>query len=252
MSWLIAFVEYCLQPKPLIGITLAGILLWEWRKGYFRGWEKFQPGPFFQSCRAPLLLFPILVAAILPFDPLGLKAVQLLGARLAWFVDFGAFFSRNSNFWTLLIGTYLASLAVKQERASQRIFGVIVGSALAGLACYLLKFVFLRARPSAGLGPLSFFNWDGLLQDTSAFQSFPSGDMGLVGGAAGYLFYAIRNRYLRWLPFLFPLATLFARIDVNRHWLSDLVCALGVSLIVSRAIWDCQKRSLLFCRETCP
>src|SRR3989338_2090935 len=139
--------SYHFQPKPLIGIALAGVLLWEWRKGYFRGWEKFRPGPFFQSCRAPLLLFPVVVAALLPFDPLLLKAVQLLGARLAWFSDFGAFLGRNSNFWALLIGAYLVSLAARQEGAPKRIFGVIVGSALAGLTCYLLKFVFLRARP---------------------------------------------------------------------------------------------------------
>lgn len=244
--------SYHFQPKLLIGIALAGALLWEWRKGYFRGWEKFQPGPFFKSCRVPLLGFPIVVAALLPFDPFLLKAVQLLGARLAWFSDFGAFLGRNSNFWAFLIGTYLVSLAARQGGASKRILGVIVGSALAGLTCYLLKFVFLRARPSAGLGAFSFFNWDGLLHDTNEFQSLPSGDMGLMGGAACYLFYAVRNRYLRWLPFLFPLATLFARTAGNRHWFSDLVFSLGVSLIVSRAIWDCQKRSSPSCRKTCP
>lgn len=231
------------QPKSVIGVILAAIVIREWRKGYFKGIKTYRPSLRSRPYPALLLSLPLLMAALLPLDPFLLKVIQSFGAHYPKIVDFGGFIGRNLNFWYLMSGIYLLSLLGKKDW-SEKVFGALLGSTFTGLAIHALKMMFLRARPDFDLGPLSFFNWDGLLKDQSAFQSLPSGDVALVAGAAAYFFYATKNQIFRWVIFLFPLSTALARVSGNRHWFSDTALSMGIALILARLIWDYRKETL--------
>jgi membrane-associated phospholipid phosphatase len=124
------------------------------------------------------------------------------------------------------------------------VFSALLSSFVTALIVTVFKFLSLRARPYAEFGPFSFFNFHGLTQDARAFQSFPSGDVGVVAGAAAYLFFTTKNRFSGVLIFLLPLCTAFARMSANKHWPSDTLFAIGLGLIAAKFVRDYKKFKL--------
>ena len=226
-----------LGPKLTIAVLLFLAIFQAWKKGYFkdlRQRQKLSLKPY----AVLLITFPLLIAALLPFDEFMLHAVQSWSKHFIWVVEFGRFIGGNVTFWAFLVAVYFLCGFFRRELWGQRILGVILGSVATALVCHGMKFLFMRARPYTGHSPLDFFNLSGFMTDYRAFQSFPSGDVALVGGGASYIFYANPNRRLRWLVFLLPLATAIARVSLNRHWVSDTVGSFWLSLIVCRGVWN--------------
>ncbi len=234
-----------IQPKAIAAVIMAVIVILEWRKGYFKGLKTYRPSLTSPPYPAFFLSLPVLMAILLPLDPFLLEGIQSFGVHYPKVVDFGGFIGKNVNFWYILGGAYLVSLVIKKEW-SEKIFSALLASALTGLVVHFLKMVFLRARPDAGFGPFSLLNWDGLWKGTRAFQSFPSGDVALVAGAAAYFFYESKNRFFRWLIFLFPLSNALSRVSGSRHWFSDTAFSMGIALVLARMIWDYRKHVLNF------
>ena len=228
-----------IAPKILTGILLFLAFFGAWRRGDFKR-GKFQPGPFPKPCLWLLISFPILAAFLLPLDGFLHRVILSVAGRsfFAPLEKFGSLISDNINFWLYLLGIYYLLRLAKQPAWAKRFLAAVLAAGLAGLACHGLKFIFLRARPYTGLSPFSFFNWEKFAGDPKAFQSFPSGDVAIVSGAAGYFFYAFPNRPLRWLILLLPLCTAFARVSLNRHWVSDTAASLWLGFIISRGVWN--------------
>ena len=229
-----------LLPKILIGALLGVSIFQAWRRGDFKGIRTPRKNHSSKPYLFLLLGVPFLMVLLFPFDAFLLHAVQSLAAYpfFASVAKFGSLISDNIMFWIVLLAVHLLLRLAKQETGSQRFFGAILASVVTGFVCHGLKFTFLRARPYTGLSPFSFFNHAGFMSDPRAFQSFPSGDVAIVSGAAGYFFHAFPNRILRWLLFLLPLATAFARVSLNRHWVSDTVGSLWLGLTLSRGVWN--------------
>lgn len=229
-------------PKPVAIILMVLIVFREWRKGYFKGMgarlRTLKLFPLFQ----PLLFFGILTALVFFKDPVSLHRIQALHQPFFIFLsDFGGMLGKNINPWTFLVGWYVLGGLAKRIDWSQLAFGSLVSSVFTAFSCLAFKFMFLRARPNAGQGPHSFFNLDGLLKDDGMFQSFPSGDVAVVAGSAAFLFYSIKNRYGRGLIALLPLTTAFSRVYLNRHWPTDTLFSLGLSLVCAKLIYDCRR-----------
>lgn len=227
-------------PKSMIGVLLTLIFLWEWRRGYFKGakseWRDF-------AVSTPLFCPPFLLSSLLLFSLLMILDAPLLnflhsldGGTHALLAQWGSAMGKNHYFWTALIVFYFLSYWRVREGVPKAAFGIILSAAVAGALAHGLKYVFLRARPDSGFGAHDFLNWNGLLQDERMFQSFPSGDVALVAGAAGFLFFSIRHRVLRWGALLLPLATALGRMDLNRHWPSDTFASLLIGLVVAGAV----------------
>ncbi|GEM_PF-1435812 len=230
------------QPKALTLFLVVFIFYREWRCGHFEkmGSQLRTLKPF--SIVQPLLLFGTLAACMLFGDPVLLHRIQTLEHPFFIFVsDFGGFLGRSTNLWMVLAGWYGLSVWVKRPGGSQLAFGCFLSSVLTSLLCLALKFTFLRARPDAGLGHLSFFHLEGLLKDEGIFQSFPSGDVSVVAGSAAFLFYSLKSTYGRWPVLLLPFATAFSRINGNRHWPSDTLFSMGLGLACAKLIWDLRK-----------
>lgn len=225
--------------KPFIGATIVLIVLREWRDGFFSRLKGFLKEISFESYRGLAIAFPCAVIFTLFLDPYLTTLLQgLKGPFVESITTFGHRLGRDVNLWIGLAGLYsLASLTgrIKWRRYT---FGILLGSLSSGILAHLLKFVFLRSRPDNQLGPYSFFNLGGLLGGERAFQSLPSGDVAVVAGASSCLFFMIPHRTLRWFVFLLPLSTAFSRIGLNRHWPSDTVASLMMSLVVAKFICD--------------
>ena len=227
-------------PKSLIGVLLVLIFFWEWRQGYFKGLKSrirnfAGATPLF---RPPFVLSSLLVlAGLVLLDPRLLKFFHSLeGPAPALLAGWGSAMGKNHYFWTALIAFYFLSYLFVRRGVPGVAFGIIFSAAVSGTVAHGLKYVFLRARPDSNFGAYHFLNWDGLLQDKRMFQSFPSGDVALVAGAAGFLFFSVKNRVLRWGALLLPFATALGRMDLNRHWPSDTFASILIGLVIAGAV----------------
>ena len=233
-----------LYAKGSAGLLLLSVFSLEWRRGIFKGTRaRLQSLPWKFYFKIFLLLLALAIL-ILPSD-LFLRSVIQKGYEQPFFkgvVALGAFFGRSTNLWPMLAALYLLAFPLKGKSWQTFIFGLLLSSVTAGLGIHILKFTFLRARPYAGLGPFSFFNFNGLVQNDRAFQSFPSGDAAVCAGAAAYLFFALRKYKLSWLILLLPVATALARVSLNRHWPSDTVFSIGISFVAAHAVRRWEKR----------
>ena len=155
---------------------------------------------------------------------------------------FGGLLGANSELWIILSVAYMITSFMRVwDLVSKTILGATLSNLLTSLVVQGMKFAFMRARPYSAEGPFSFFNLKGLWENAHAYQSLASGDVAVVAGAASYFFFAVRSRILRILIALLPLATALQRVVDEKHWCSDTLAAMAVSLVVGHFIWSWRK-----------
>ena len=226
-----------IHPKQLMIAFAVPAFLLEIRKNYFKGFWTCLRSYSLRQDRPLLILVPLSAFLMLWADAFLLRHVQAIDGDLERSViAMGGFVGRH--LWQGLIALYLVAYLVRQEKWQRLFFSAFLAGATTGLVAVVLKFTFLRARPDVGLGPFSFFHLDGILEDDGIFQSFPSGDVAIVAGVASYLFYVLKNHFLKALIFLVPLSTAFSRVILNDHWPSDSLFSIGISLIAARFWWE--------------
>lgn len=215
------------------------------RLGYFQGMIShlkglpLRPYALFLLATVPIVIFTMF------WDETILAWVQANNrAGLGNIIRFGGAISRNVEFWMALGLLIFFAALTGRKNLQEVIFGMFLGSVLSSLVGHLLKFVFLRARPYGHFGPFSFLNADGILHNKHVFQSLPSGDVVLVGGAASFLFFAVKNQYLKWLVLLLPITTALYRIAEDKHWPSDTLASIGISLMAGYLLWNHRKPRL--------
>lgn len=232
-----------LHIKALIPIFLAAAFLIQIYSGYFRAF----PG-YFRSVKlnVPKILFFFALAGFifltaLILDPHAAAAARNAAGKPAEIIwNYGG--EMGKSIWIFLALAYLFSALKPVLRDT--VFGALLGTCLTGLSATLLKWTVLRARPSAALGHLSFFNMDYFGSDDRNFQSFPSGDVSIAAGACFFLFLKFQKKPWAGIFLLTPLATTFARMHWERHWLSDGVTAMIIAAFWAFFIWGSEKYRL--------
>jgi membrane-associated phospholipid phosphatase len=135
--------------------------------------------------------------------------------RLAWYLSTWGDFPTYNIPLALLIWLY--GVATKSSAWRRVAVVCFLGAALAGLFDDFLRLTLGRARPDTHM-PDRFYGptyaWKG------GFQSFPSGHAAAVFGAAAALF--IVKRPLGILTTVFALGVAWARMELNRHYPSDV------------------------------
>lgn len=184
-----------------------------------------------------LLAAAVLVAALLPFDPLLSRDAQGFPETI---VDFNRRITDFGKFGWMIYGSgLLAILAFVVHRVSHReevvgrsrtalrlfsYFFLAIGSASAFV--HLLKALIGRARPEmlAELGAYSLSPWTG----NTVFESFPSGHSAAVGSFFG----AFAMLAPRFRPLFVAGALLIgvSRVIVGAHYPSDVAAGLLVGL----------------------
>ncbi len=227
--------------RAVSAILFILILLREIRLGFFRDSGRRLKGLHFKQYLAPFLfiLFTVLIS-VLWFDAWASVAVP------GWHhfilhVVVGLGRNLGRNIWLYLEIVYLVGWIKKKESWCQVSFGMLLSTALAGLASALFKVVFLRPRPEFNLGPFAFFHLRGLLQGDNGFQSFPSGDVATVTAATAFLIFVVRSPWIKGLLLLIPACVIFSRLSLLRHWLSDTLFAFGISFMVAHLVWQYRK-----------
>jgi len=145
--------------------------------------------------------------------------------------------------WLYVALAYWVMRILRLPRMAKLFSFALTTTLFTAVVTHGLKFLIARARPYENLGALSWFNHAGGVQDRRGFQSFPSGDAAIVAAVAFFFFYATPSRFWRWLWLLFPLATAFSRVTLNKHWPSD---TLGAWILANAFAWLFYK---LYCRE---
>lgn len=233
------------QFKLLVGAFLIFLIFYELLKGYFKNVGTGVNPALFKRSLSILLCFSVSVVGVLFLDSILREKIQSFhGSYAQFFLSFGKLLSKQ--IWMGLIALYFIGFITNLERFRKMVFGALLSGAVTGLISHGLKHIFLRARPEGNLGHFSFFNLDGLLRDKHVFQSFPSGDVAVVAGAAFYFFYAVKNNFVRWFFILLPFINAYFRVSVNRHWPSDTLMSIGIGLIVAQLIHHYEKREIFF------
>lgn len=224
--------------KLIIAIFVIAILVHERQEGFWPVFKR-QMSCLVTDLRHSLFLPLITIFSILILldsillstiqsvkHPLGVRAIRLGGAL-----------GNNINFWCLMCGLYILCKIFSSKKIQQLIIGAIFSSVLTGLVCNVIKHIVFRPRPQAGYGPLSFFNVAEFSQHKGLFLSLPSGDVALVAGAAGFLFFFVKDLRLRIVLALLPLLTCASRIYLNRHWPSDTILSLCLGVLIGHYLW---------------
>jgi membrane-associated phospholipid phosphatase len=97
----------------------------------------------------------------------------------------------------------------------------------AGAASVVLKEAVGRARPSQGGDPTSY-------RPFSGFDSFPSGHSTVAFAVAASLASHTHHLWVRTLLYAGASLTGFARMNDDKHWLSDVIAGAAVGILASR------------------
>lgn len=226
----------------LIAVAVLAVLL-EIRKKYFKGFWAYLRSYSFCEDRLLLILLPLLTFVLLWADLFLRHQVQTIdGGMMKSMITWGGLVAKN--LWTSLIMIYLLAWLARQDEWQDIFFTAFLAGASTGLTIGIFKFTLLRARPDSGLGPFSFFHLEGLTQDNGMFQSFPSGDVAIVAGAAAYFIFCLRNPLHKALVFLVPVGTALSRVLLNDHWPSDTLFSVGSGFMLGRFWWGFKKHRI--------
>lgn len=232
-----------LHIKALIPVFLVIAFSIQIYSGYFRG----LPG-YFRSIklnRRSIFIFLAVSGTVfftaLFLDPHAAALARNAAGKPAEIIwNYGGQMGRS--IWIFLALAYL--FLIRKPGVRGIVFGALLGTCLTGLFTTFLKWTVLRARPSMELGHRSFFNMDYFGTDHRGYQSFPSGDVAIVAGACFFLLVIFRKKNWSGIFLLTPLATAFARMHWERHWLSDTVMAMILAAFWALFIWGYERYRL--------
>ena len=229
-------------PKPLLGTLFMVILVLEVSKPSLSKWRAVC-GSIPWARRIGVLAMVFMGSlAIVPFDEYLLRTIQTVNfPGKQGLVQAGSLLGTKHGMWIVLYVGYFITYFGGMVRQRRIAFLALLGSGLTGLTAHLVKFATMRARPDQALGAYSFFNPFANVGSYGPFQSFPSGDVAVVSGAAGYLFLATKIPGAAWLFMLLPIVTALSRIDLNRHWPSDTLFSTGLGLVIGLCLRDYER-----------
>jgi membrane-associated phospholipid phosphatase len=141
------------------------------------------------------------------------------------FILFGGF-----GGYSLITGDMTARKIAYELGQSCLYSGAIVG---------VLKYVVGRARPYAGLGKSSFFNFS---LSNDAYHSFPSGHVTEAMAMSTVLAFNSTPLWLKILCYVPVPFTFFARAYQGYHWVSDCVLGAGIGFFTAKWCADAHGR----------
>jgi membrane-associated phospholipid phosphatase len=224
-------------------VLIVLCVLREWRAGYFRSFPEYlktiRPAFYLKWLAAALILTTAVIVAL---DPVLLEFAARRTPVISGLSEASSHLGKKMAPWLLIVSCYWIASLLRKNGARLAAFGCLLSSALTGLTVTLCKYAFMRARPDRGLGPFAFFNFDRLLQNDNHFLSFSSGDVAVVAGASAYLFYSVKNHFLRAGIALLPFLSALARAHGRRHWPSDGLFSIFLGLLAAFFIYQYARR----------
>ena len=135
------------------------------------------------------------------------------------------------------IGVVLLGIAWwrKSQKWKRIVLAMLIALAVAGLLGRVIKITTGRARPSVKAEQL----WTGPRLAGAKYQSFPSGHV--IASSAFFVVLFLANRRVGAACLSVPSLIGFARIYLDAHWLSDVVCAAVLGILCALLVWRIAK-----------
>ena len=140
----------------------------------------------------------------------------------------GNTFGTGQLVFPALVTTFVAGAAFGSEGLRRASGHALVAAATAGLAATALKWTIGRERPNSGLDSDHFDHFD--FKDSS----FPSGHTSIAFGVASSLSRDIKGRWDDVALYGVASLTGLARMNDNKHWLSDVVGGAVVGIFAGK------------------
>jgi membrane-associated phospholipid phosphatase len=142
----------------------------------------------------------------------------------------------------LLIGSLL-----KNKKMIKICKNAVVSVIASGILVNLIKYIVSRLRPDVNMLPYQFFSWASWFSGNgsvnpfhSSSASFPSGH-GIVAVASSF-YYGYKNKLIRGLAITSAVILSGSRIYGTRHWLSDIIVATFLGILVGKTIYEINKK----------
>jgi membrane-associated phospholipid phosphatase len=198
-------------------------------------------------CQVPGYLFLALAALIITIFwldlpvTLGLKALdQLTHSYTFW--DFICSCAEGGFVGGVLVALILLANWLNYPRLVQVSKLSLMASIYGGLANGVLKFILNRQRPAIGLDPWHFFAFfrsgaQHLNDLLYAYNSMPSGHTITTVAALMPFYLAYPKKSVRLACIVWAVMVAFSRIYTINHWLSDVMVATILGIVLGRAIF---------------
>ena len=165
--------------------------------------------------------------------------------------NFGNILGEGKYLYSFLLFFAMLTLLVR-ERAVTIYYIALASGIFTGIINQILKVLIVRQRPYESYNPHLIFAYKKAIEEgkyithiyDSTYYSMPSGHTITVAGI--FLVFAIhsKNKILKTVFFLVPLATAFGRVYVQKHWTSDVIFAYLIAYIIAKTIYNLNKNRL--------
>lgn len=209
------------------------------KNGYFKGFWKITFEEFKKRKVKILITLVIVVLLILFVDkPVALffKNIQAKNNEMIpKFVQFGYFLGDSKYVFSFLIFGAMVYKLFDNEKMTNIFYTSLISSGIMGVVVLIAKTLILRQRPYFEFNPFLIFSYGRAIAEGKVigdvYNSMPSGHTITITGAMIVFALCAKNKYLRVLFFLIPLITAFARVYVQKHWVSDVFVAYLIGII---------------------
>lgn len=175
-----------------------------------------------------LLLGSVLIAANMLDDEVQSSVQSWRNPVSNSFARVGNTFGTGQLVFPALVATFVAGSTLGSEGVRRASGHALVAAATAGLAATALKFAIGRERPNSGLDSDHFDHFD--FKDSS----FPSGHSAIAFGVATSLSRDIKGHWDDVALYGAASLTGLARMNDNKHWLSDVVAGAAVGVFAGK------------------
>jgi len=250
-----SFISYIRMPAPftVLGIFYAlvaafAIILYV-QDDILHGFS----AKFAKTCKAnyKLLIIALLVILfIIQFLDVAVTNLcrKLYNTNVYTITDFISSMGESSFIGGALFAIALILQLLKKTRVARVYATAFMVSIVAGLCNLVPKFILNRQRPAFG----SSNSWDFFHFFTSgakspadllyAYNSMPSGHTITVVSALTVLYCATRSKKIKVLLVVMSLLIMYSRVYTLNHWLSDVVTAAVLGMLLGYAGYSTLKR----------
>lgn len=233
------WIMYVTQPKAMMIAMVALMVIMEISRGYFRELGGYVRNLPLRRTGVILSVGAAAVLSVIAADAQILGAVRSIGPDSfpkKVLIDFGGYLGKFFGLWLILGALYVFFSLLRFRHQASCFFSAALSSALSGGLAHGIKHIAQRARPYTEEGPFRFFDFHGFSDNARAYQSFPSGDVAVVAGAAAFLFLYFQGKPWRWIFMFLPVLTALSRVWNNKHWPSDTLFSLAVGFAAASLV----------------
>lgn len=194
----------------------------------------------FANWQVSLVLFFVIISCFYLDNAVTDFVLSLKNSTLDTIFAFGRWYGSGNPTWMFLVVLYVAGFAFNYDR--MRDTGLLIGETFvfAGFITLILKSTFGRWRPFTNHGDLAFY---GFTWSDNDHLSFTSGHANVAFALSTVLASSTDNIYLKIFFYIPAVITALSRIYHDQHWLSDVVVAAFVAVLVSRVLISFHKQS---------